>query len=50
VSKLHMKQNINKKIQLVNVFNDMKLCCIFLYFVICIQGVGNSSFVFSLGK
>ena len=28
----------------------MKLCCIFLYFVICIQGVDNYSFVFSLGK
>jgi hypothetical protein len=40
----------NRKIQLVNVFNDMKLCWIFLYFVICIQGVDNSSFVFSLGK
>jgi hypothetical protein len=35
---------------LVNVFNDMTLCCTFLYFVMCIQGVDNYSFVFSLYK
>ena len=35
---------------LVNVFNDMKLCCTFLYFVMRIQGVDNYSFIFSLGK
>ena len=28
----------------------MKLCCTFLYFVICIQRVDNCSFVFSLDK
>ena len=34
----------------INVFNYMKWYCIFLYFVMCIQGVDNYSFVFSLGK
>jgi hypothetical protein len=49
-SKLRVKYIMKKKTQLVRVFNYMKLCCIYLYFVLCNSGSWQLPICIFLGR